>query len=488
MKLKSLFLSAGILLAGLLASCSNNEPEVIEYEAKMTSFGFYVEDNEGLIVQDYEVSPVTQTAINILLPEEVDKRKLVARFTVSENDVVKVGNVVQQSGVTANDFTAPVDYIVSEGTANVKYTVTIGKAPAYVWTALPPITGDSAVSLVMKVSPDGTPYIAYKMDREVSAEEGLGVIVLKNGNWSKMGQVSKGQVGSYFDIAFNSKSQPAVSYLDYTNTISQQASVKALNGTSWSFVGGETATTNKVSYNTISYVNDNKLMLFATYDARDNVLARRELSVNTFENNAWTNNSTIPGRASDLVAYLMVSETVGDALYLGVYNAVAPNSISVYKYANNNWTVLIDKWSDKKATAINLRDFDIAVNNQGDVYVALSDDSADGAYKNRVIKYDAETKQVVPVGNLITGATGSSLKFDLAISPLGVPYLFYRNETNFPTVVSLDKDTQDWTAPHVLEANEADDLFLGFAPDGKAYLVFTKSRKIFSYKYDAPGQ
>ncbi len=141
MKLKSLFLSAGILLAGILASCSSDDPEVIVYEAGMTSFGFYVEDNKGLIVQDYEVSPVTQTNITVLLPEEVDKSKLVARFTVTDNDVVKVGDVVQQSGVTANDFTVPVDYFVSEGTTNVKYTVTIGKAPAYVWTALPPVTG-----------------------------------------------------------------------------------------------------------------------------------------------------------------------------------------------------------------------------------------------------------------------------------------------------------------------------------------------------------
>ena len=488
MKLKSLFLSAGILLAGILASCSSDDPEVIVYEAGMTSFGFYVEDNKGLIVQDYEVSPVTQTNITVLLPEEVDKSKLVARFTVTDNDVVKVGDVVQQSGVTANDFTVPVDYFVSEGTTNVKYTVTIGKAPAYVWTALPPVTGDSAVSLVMKVSPDGTPYIAYKMERETSADEALGVLALKDGTWSSLGKVSEGRVGSYMDMAFNAAGMPTVSYVDYTNKISQQASVKVLNGSTWSFVGGATATTNKVSYHTINYLNDNKLMLLATYDAKDNVLARRELSVNTFENGTWTNNTTIPGRASDLVAYLQVSETLGDVLYLGVYNAVSPNSISVYKYANNNWTTLLDKWSDEKATAISLRDFDIAVNQQGDVYVAFSDNSNDGAEKSRVIKVDAETKQVTPVGNPITAATGSSLKFDLALSPLGVPYLFYRNETNFPTVVSLDKDTQDWTTPLVLEANEANDLHLGFAPDGKAYLVFTKSRKIFSYKYDAPGQ
>lgn len=487
MKFKHAILTAGILLAGFLASCSNDEPEPIVYEAAITSFGFYVEDNEGVILQDYVVSEVTQSAINILLPEEVDKSSLVARFTVSANDEVKVGNAVQQSGVTANDFTVPVDYFVSEGTANVKYTVTIGKAPAYVWTALPAVVSDSAVSIVMKVSPAGTPYIAYKMDREVSDEEALGVLALKDGAWSSLGKVSEGRVGSYMDIAFNAEGMPAVSYLDYTNTIAQQASVKALNGTTWSFVGGPAATTNKVSYHTINYVN-NQLLLMATYDARDNVLARRELSVNTFANGAWTNNTTIPGRPSDLVSYLLVSEVKGDALYLGVYNAVSPNTISVYKYANNSWTTLLDKWTDANATAISLRDFDIAVDPQGDVYVAFSDNSNEGAEKSRVIKVDGETKEVAVIGNPITAATGSSLKFDLAVSPLGVPYLFYRNEANFPTVISLDKDTQDWTTPQVLEANEADDLYLGFAPDGKAYLAFIKDRKIYSYKYDAPAQ
>ena len=50
---------------------------------------------------------------------------------------------------------------------------------------------------------------------------------------------------------------------------------------------------------------------------------------------------------------------------------------------------------------------------------------------------------------------------------MGVPYLFYRNASLFPTVVSLDKDTQDWTTPNVLETAEANDLSIDFGPDGK---------------------
>lgn len=115
------------------------------------------------------------------------------------------------------------------------------------------------------------------------------------------------------------------------------------------------------------------------------------------------------------------------------------------------------------------------------------DDSSEGVAKYRVIKYNAETEEVESVGNPLAGASGGLENFDLAVSPLGVPYLFYRNESLFPSVVSLDKDSQDWTTPNVLETAEADDLHLDFAPDGKAYLVYTKDNKVFSYKYEAPG-
>ena len=179
-----------------------------------------------MIVQDYVVSEITGTSISILMPEEVDKSALVARFTVTENDVVKVGEVTQQSGVTVNDFTAPVDYFVSEGTANVKYTVTIGKAPDFVWTPIPSVITDSATTLIMKVSPAGVPHIVYKYDRESNNDEGLGVLAFKDGNWSALGgQVSEGRVNLYFDITFNSNDLPTVSYTDYTNTTSQIASV-----------------------------------------------------------------------------------------------------------------------------------------------------------------------------------------------------------------------------------------------------------------------
>lgn len=479
MKFKSLFLFT-LSLAIFLVSCSDEPDSPVVYEAKMTSFGFYVEDNEGVIVQDYEVSSITGTSISILLPEEVDKTALVARFTVSENDVVKVEEVVQQSSVTPNDFTAPVDYIVSEGTANVKYTVTVGKAPAYVWTALPVAIEEEISSMIMKTSPSGIPYIVYKI-KEGGA---LAVLYLKDGIWTSLGQVSEGSVGTYFDIAFNSNDLPAVSYLE-----SNLAQVKSWNGTTWSLLGSTSATSDRATYHTINYVNDNKLLLSAMFDGRDGSYPRRALSVNTFENGTWTYNASIPGRETDLTTWLLVSEKVNDVIYVGCYNSVTPNSISIYKHENNNWTTIVHRWYDEDGTGgISWRDFDITADRDGNVYAALVDASSESGARIRVVKYDAETKEASSVGGYLEGESRGLYKFSLAVSPLGVPYLFYTNSSDFPTIVSLDKDTQDWTTPNVLESATASDLSIGFTPDGKAYLSYMKNNQIYTYKYDAPGQ
>ena len=479
-----------LLLTGIFVSCSSDDVEpIIEYEAKMLSFGFHEADNQGIIFHDYVVETVAGTEIKFLIPEEVDKSKLIARFTTTENDKVQVDGVVQTSGTTSNNFTAPVDYIVSEGTANVKYTVTISPAPAFVWKALPPFAADEAKSLSMKVNPkNGNPYFLYKPKRESNDEEGANLLTFKDGAWGTSSQVSDGRVGLYTDFTFNSEGIPYVSYTDYTDDLGQKITIKKQSSSSWSLVGGKGFTSDKFSYNSLSFVNDDKLLLAGTFDGRKGPLARRELSINFFENNAWTLDNTVPARASDLTAYLVVTVKKGDAVYVGTYNAVTPNSVSVHKYANNTWETVIDKWADPAATSISLRDFDIAVDADGNIFLAISEIVKDVSEKHRVIKYVAATKEVESVGNPIVAATGSYANFDLALSPFGVPFLLYRNENNFPTVVNIDKDTQDWTTPKVLESADANELSIDFAANGVGYLSYVKDFVIVAHKYAAPQQ
>lgn len=454
---------------------------------KMETFGFYEEDNQGIILQDYVVKNISSNRFSVALPEDVDRSRLVARFTLSNQNIARVEGILQKSGETINDFSIPLDYILSYGNNNVKYTVQIEKAPNFIWKPILFTYNDSAVSMILKVNPiTEAPHILFTQSRPNSADQKAALLTYEKDAWVFKGEVSDGRVGSYYDMTFNSTGVPYVSFLDYTASIAQLNTVKKFSGgTNWELVGPKGVTTARASYNALTFVNDSKLMLFSTMDVAG-VLARRELGISVFENNAWSTNNAIPGRPSSLFGYFPTVRIKNGIVYLAVFNASSPNSVSIYKFENNVWTNLVDQWRDVNATAMNIRDFDMEVDPQGNVFVAFADNSNGAAYKYRVIKYTAETQVVSPVGSYITGASGNLFSFDLAISPLGTPYLLHRNASNFPTLVSFDKDRKDWSNPYVFEPEVADELNMEFTSNGEAFVTYLKNRKIYVQKYEAP--
>lgn len=75
------------------------------------------------------------STIEVLVPNGTDVTALVADFTLSEAATATVGGVTQESGITANDFTNPVDYVVTaqDGSTTQTWTVTVvqGEPPCY---------------------------------------------------------------------------------------------------------------------------------------------------------------------------------------------------------------------------------------------------------------------------------------------------------------------------------------------------------------------
>ena len=129
----------------------------VAQNAQLLSFGFYQADNAGLS-KDYVATVPTVSAggtsynIEIAMPASTDQTALVARFTVNDANTVTVDGVAQTSGVTKNDFTDPVDYMV-RGSNNVRYTITVVEesASSKVWTELAildptALTGDATVT------------------------------------------------------------------------------------------------------------------------------------------------------------------------------------------------------------------------------------------------------------------------------------------------------------------------------------------------------
>lgn len=474
-----------------LTSCAREATvfeRVKQDEVKLLSFGFYEADNPGMIVKDYVVNDIKSKDVIIALPEEVDKTGLIARFTLSNQNVARVGAVIQKSGETVNDFSIPVDYVLSVGNNNSRYTIRIDKAPAFIWKPVPFTYNDSAVGIKMKISPaTKEPYIMYYESRPSSSDQGVSMIAFQNGVWNSLGRISDGRSTSFIDFTFNNAGIPYASYVDYTAAVAQAATVKKYdNGTAWSLVGAKGVTTTKITYNTLTFNTDSKLLMVTMMDAA-NVLARREAGVSIFENNAWSTDNKVTGRASSLFSWFLTTVTKNGVTYLGIVDAAAPGSFSLYKFENNAWSKLVEQWRDPKATQMHTSgDFDMDVDNEGNVYAALADNSSTAAFQHRVVKYDAATKTVSSIGSSIAGASGGSFSFDLALSPLGTPYLFYRSSTNYPTLVYLDKDTHDWSTPYVFETDAAAELNLDFTSDGEAYVAYLKGRKLFVHKYTAP--
>ena len=133
MKYRFLVLIFLITLSLSLASCSSGSAPLSQEDA-FTAFSIVSPAATGVIDE-------AKYAINITVPSGTNVTNLIATFTASAGAIVKVGSTVQQSGITTNDFTNPVVYIVIAAFGweqNYTVTVTVASTTAnYVGTQSP---------------------------------------------------------------------------------------------------------------------------------------------------------------------------------------------------------------------------------------------------------------------------------------------------------------------------------------------------------------
>lgn len=95
----------------------------------ITAFSFTPAYNNGVISQTVS-GVVSGTNITAWVPHATDRTSLVATFSTN-GQTVRAGGVLQQSGVTPNDFTNPVVYTVTAQDDSARnYTVTVSESPA----------------------------------------------------------------------------------------------------------------------------------------------------------------------------------------------------------------------------------------------------------------------------------------------------------------------------------------------------------------------
>ncbi len=484
-------LCAALVALTALASCNKEKEEpVIIPEPELTSFKFELANNQEAVSSDIE-GVISKGAVSVSMMKTADKSRLVATFTANEGNVVKVGDVVQVSGETVNDFTNPVDYIVtnSDGSKNAMYSVSVtsvnGKLePLVTYSALP------VSDAVLRVNPDDkAPYIAFK-EKSVSGSESAGadkltVVNFVDGAWNVVGSVgfSNKVASSNFDFDVDSKGGLYVAYAN-DETSPKSANVMKCSGEAWSVVGSG-AVNNFMAQNlSLAAVSDNNLVLLQKCNAKAEQFKRNDLVASLY-NGSW-NNSTV----LDITSMAAVKTCkAGTTAYAFVIRRGNPYPHDVLKYADGSWTALRANFAREGASQTGSFVYDIAATEDGTVYLLTVDDAqTTSEYRVIVEKYSPEAGSWSIVGGgyypFVNGDNHDVAK--LAVAPDGTPYMLYYDYKNTTLRLTwFDTDTKQWAEPVVVATEALSSPCIAFAASGVGYIAFTdanNAEKVFIYR------
>ena len=491
MKTSKLLCAAALAALTALVSCKKeNEDPVIVPDPELTSFKFELANNQEAISSDIE-GVISGDAVTVSMMKAADKTKLVATFTANEGDVVKVGDVVQVSGETVNDFTNPVDYIVtnSDGSKSALYSVSIktvnGKLePLVTYSSLP------VSDAVLRVNPDNkAPYLAFK-EKSVTGSESasadkLTVVNFLDGAWNLVGSAgfSNKVASSHFDFDVDSKGGLYVAYADNEASPKSAKVVKYFDG-AW-FVVGSGAACNFVSQDiNLCAVSDQNLVLLQKCNSNTDPF-KRNYFVASLYNGSWNSSAVLD---ITTMAYI-ASCKAGGAAYALVIRRGSSYPFDVLKYENGTWNALRTNFLRDGASKTGIFVYDITACEDGTVLALTADDALNnGEYRFIVEKYSSVTGTWSVVGGDYYPYVHSNKNDEarIAVAPDGTPYLLYYDCTNKTLRLTwLDSDTKQWADEVVVATEELSDINIAFTTSGVGYIAFTdanNAEKVFIYR------
>ena len=459
-------------------------------DPKLTSFKFELVNNLEAVGEDIE-GEISGDAISVPMIKAADKTKLVATFTTTPTNVVKVGDAVQVSGKTVNDFTNPVDYIVtnSDGSKSALYSVSItsvnGKLePLVTYSSLP------VSDAVLRVNPDNkAPYLAFK-EKSVTGSESasagkLTVVNFLDGAWNLVGSAgfSNKVASSHFDFDVDSKGGLYVAYAD-NEASPKSAKVMGYSGGSWSLVGSGAANNFTALNLSLAALSDNNLVLLQKCNAKSDPFKKYDLVVSLY-NGSWNSNTVL-----DITSMAAVKTCkAGNTAYAFVIRRGKPCPHDVLKYVDGTWTALRTNFVREGATQTGNFVYDITATEDGTVYLLTVDDAqTTSEYRIIVEKYSPEAGSwsIVSGGYypFVSGDAHDVAK--LAVAPDGTPYMLYYDYKNTTLRLTwFDSDTKQWAEPVVVATEALSDPCIAFAASGVGYIAFTdanNAEKVFIYR------
>ena len=286
---------------------------------------------------------------------------------------------------------------------------------------------------------------------------------------------------TYYNIIVNN-GQPYVMYVD--GNVSSALTVQTYTGGAWSVLGKEGAilkNTGSAKDRSAMVFSGNKLMTFTTANADDATtgIKKRGSNLSVWDGSAWTS-SPLPNRDAAWYAYTPRAVSVGDDVYviyanqLSTMDATLTNGVSIYKYSNGAWSLIVDNFLPEGNSTVALFYQAIKANSKGEVYLLLGDDSSSKWYI-QMFKLKGNTlEKVYPA---IQNVLNSDGQYDFVFDNNDLPVVAYRNadEPENVKVVTLDADSETWNEATTISEETTEGnwpIFLKRSESGNFYLSY----------------
>lgn len=456
----------------------------IEKKIALKSFGFFQEDNPGVLEEDYP-AVIRGLMIDIRLPESVNLSKLVARFQTTSGASLKINEVVQESGKTINNFNNEVFYTFTDAGLNIPlmFTSKVSFIGPKWW-----LIGDNTIidveskDLKMAIHPfTKYPYIAYiregKDAQSKDIIEKLSVIHYTGSAWENIGDETgiSDTAAAIPNIAFDEEGTPFVSYKDYLDK-QQKATVLKYANNKWAAVGSKNFSPMRVDKFSFT-VGENNLPIIgaSTFTAIPGYI-KRAIYASNYDNGQW--NNITPTTDNPLVGGIQVFKGLDGKSYMAVLDR--NSNFSMYKFSNNSWVPVGPTGFRTSDGLPGYTSVIGAAAPDGTVYIGFQTLSAN-LRLNRIMKFNGSAW--VELGSA-GDSQDQTAKYALAIDPEGRLYFAYANTTGL-YVRTFNEHNKNWNTPRLVRFGKINSFDMQIAPDGVPYLAVSSiaDHKITVYKY-----
>jgi hypothetical protein len=526
-------IAAVLMLMVLTATLGCKKDEAV-YNKDLRTFSFIIQDGAGN--NQVYVASITGNQISVVLPTEADVTNLKAVFTTDNpRTIVQIGSVVQESGVSEQDFTRPVTYTVkAEDKSTQTYTVTIDKKvgikafgffkadnPALKQDYIGVVRGlnieiglpesviltnlvaryETSVGAVIKVGAtvqqskvtvnDFTSTIVFSLtDAAVTTPINYNVTSYFLGSqWELIGDnLTKGVTAAVLRMAISpitgypyfvyqraGKDEDGVTLVNDKKTVS----VVGYNGKTWDFIGPQKGASEfRAELPGIAFDRDG--VVYIAY--RDWVGSSQTATVMKFVNQEWV--AVGPKRFTPVKSdYLSFAMTPNDVPMVSMAKTgtdatgVPARGLYVMNYLNGTWANVTPPGG------IVIFYDQIFKGLDGKMYVAVMDRST-GVNKPSLFKYDNGMWSAVgPTSFTAPDNLVGSQAVAGAVDKDGEAYLVYQiapSSGRLNHVMKFDKTSSTWKelGSPVLTGGTSDNIDLEVDSDGKLYFAYANASSL----------